>query len=724
MKKNLGYTILLTIFLVNVSFAQTQKKIQFNDEEWSVVNSSEEMVFIDTIGRVSEKSDVVSISMPERLTGKAYSFITKNIPLNIVGDTVTIKYKIKHENAVTRFELFRCWLYSYQSPNIESFVDVDTVMTINSDWQEKIVKFGIPKDSKELVIQLYNPSSSGTVYLSDVNVLIDNKPYRLATELKYAKDRDHEFDTSSKINLSSVSENQLRNLELLGKYWGYLKYYHPKTGSFDYNFDYELFRLMPNVLVAKNQKQVEKLFLDYLISLGEYEKAEIETAQDVIFSADYSWMSSLKDAKLIAELEKLKRAKRGFNSYITIDDGYPQFYTENGYEDIKDPDSGYRLFTLFRYWNAINYFYPYKNILSSNWNDVLRQFIPEFIHADTQLKYELAIMKLAASINDTHAYKIYDQANAYFGENLNAAIIKFVEGKPLVIGSVGNDTTNVLQKGDLILEVDGKSIEELKDVYKPYFAASNDRVFHRDLAYNLLRSKDSKLQVTFERDGKTRTSTVVCDKSKRDVYASTVFLEKEDNLYVKDSVLYVYIRSVDVVELQKRLLDTTAYKGLIIDLRCYPKNSPFPLLGYLFEKDVPFDKYSGASIITPGESRIIQIDKAGSGAENPDYFKGKAVVLVDEGTQSFAEWMAMWFQAAPNVVTIGSQTAGADGNVTILPLTGGLNAMFSGVGVFYPDGAVTQRVGLRLDKVVEPTIEGMRAGRDEVLERAFEIISE
>lgn len=50
--------------------------------------------------------------------------------------------------------------------------------------------------------------------------------------------------------------------------------------------------------------------------------------------------------------------------------------------------------------------------------------------------------------------------------------------------------------------------------------------------------------------------------------------------------------------------------------------------------------------------------------------------------------------------------------------------MISGIGVFYPDGGQTQRVGVRIDEIVEPTIEGVKAGRDEVLERAIEIITD
>jgi len=68
---------------------------------------------------------------------------------------------------------------------------------------------------------------------------------------------------------------------------------------------------------------------------------------------------------------------------------------------------------------------------------------------------------------------------------------------------------------------------------------------------------------------------------------------------------------------------------------------------------------------------------------------------------------------------IGSTTAGADGNVSEIPLPGGLRSMISGNGVFYPDKKPTQRVGIIPDIEVKPTVAGIRAGRDEVLEEAL-----
>ncbi len=97
-------------------------------------------------------------------------------------------------------------------------------------------------------------------------------------------------------------------------------------------------------------------------------------------------------------------------------------------------------------------------------------------------------------------------------------------------------------------------------------------------------------------------------------------------------------------------------------------------------------------------------------------FTGTLVILLDETTQSQAEYTAMAFRAAPGAIVVGSTTAGADGNVSEIPLPGGVVTMISGIGVFYPDGRPTQRVGIVPDLVVKPTIAGIRAGRDEVLE--------
>lgn len=79
-------------------------------------------------------------------------------------------------------------------------------------------------------------------------------------------------------------------------------------------------------------------------------------------------------------------------------------------------------------------------------------------------------------------------------------------------------------------------------------------------------------------------------------------------------------------------------------------------------------------------------------------------------------------QNNPYTITIGSQSAGADGNISKFTLPRGVLGAFSGLGWYYPDGWVVNRQGVKIDHEVRPTLEGVREGRDEVLETALNLI--
>ena len=75
-------------------------------------------------------------------------------------------------------------------------------------------------------------------------------------------------------------------------------------------------------------------------------------------------------------------------------------------------------------------------------------------------------------------------------------------------------------------------------------------------------------------------------------------------------------------------------------------------------------------------------------------------------------------KAANNTVFVGSPTAGANGDITNFWVPGGILVGFTGQAVSHPDGRPLQRKGLIPDIEVLPTIDGIRSGEDEVLEKA------
>jgi C-terminal processing protease CtpA/Prc len=83
----------------------------------------------------------------------------------------------------------------------------------------------------------------------------------------------------------------------------------------------------------------------------------------------------------------------------------------------------------------------------------------------------------------------------------------------------------------------------------------------------------------------------------------------------------------------------------------------------------------------------------------------------------------MAFQKAPKAKVMGTVTAGADGNVTYITLPGGIFVQYTGLGVYYPNGKETQRVGIQPDIVVKQTIAGYLNNKDEQLDKAVEYLS-
>jgi C-terminal processing protease CtpA/Prc len=100
-------------------------------------------------------------------------------------------------------------------------------------------------------------------------------------------------------------------------------------------------------------------------------------------------------------------------------------------------------------------------------------------------------------------------------------------------------------------------------------------------------------------------------------------------------------------------------------------------------------------------------------------YKGKIVVLIDDRAISQSEHSCLFYQEAAGATFIGSPTHGANGDVTQGRLPGGLRFLFTGQEVRHVDGKQLQRVGIRPHIAVRPTLAGVRAGKDELLDRAL-----
>jgi C-terminal processing protease CtpA/Prc len=165
-----------------------------------------------------------------------------------------------------------------------------------------------------------------------------------------------------------------------------------------------------------------------------------------------------------------------------------------------------------------------------------------------------------------------------------------------------------------------------------------------------------------------------------------------------------------------------AMNAIIFDVRYSASGTMYDVSKYLKKEKTDFTRWFYPNLEYPGLITYADNLQCGPDSINEEYYEGLVVILVGNYTQSHSEFTVMGLQTAPNSITIGSQTAGADGNVSTVSLPGGIITYFSGAGLAYPDGTETQRKGLKIDIVVNQTINNIRKGRDEKLDTALAYI--
>jgi C-terminal processing protease CtpA/Prc len=407
----------------------------------------------------------------------------------------------------------------------------------------------------------------------------------------------------------------------------------------------------------------------------------------------------------------------------------PSITHENGYFEMTSPDAGYRLLCLFRYWNLVQYWFPYKHLIGEDWNNVLAEFIPKMIKASDATQYAVTTRRLIARIHDTHANvwganKVLDSLKGKFYPPVK---IKFVDDQPVVsmVTHKEQALASNLEVGDVILSVNNKKISDIITETLPDLPASNRPTQLRDLAGLLLRSNDSLSPVTLLRDGKEINTTLIHVSSRQMVlrYAYDFpYMKDSSFFFIKPGIGYINLGTIKRTQVDSVFKALNGSAGLIIDNRQYPGDFPiYDIAGELLPEKQDFTKIPAGSLDYPGA--FFAKPSLTAGKKNKDYYKGKVVILVNENTQSSGEFHTMAFRIAPSATVIGSTTAGADGNVSGFYLPGGIYTMFSGISILYPDGRETQRIGVVPDIEVKPTLAGIKEGKDELVEKAIEIIN-
>lgn len=559
---------------------------------------------------------------------------------------------------------------------------------------------------------------------------------------------------------------QNKNIEAYIKVWGIVKYRSPLSIAGKFDVDRVFLANIENVKNA-DFEELNQLLLGIMKTAGvsvNISNGSKSCTNCLTKNMDDKWIKN----KLFSKETRLKLNSlyrdlnlSGNHHYINKVHYETEILNEPKYQDyIAFKDEAMNLLALAKSWSAIEYLFPYKYQMDKNNQLILSEMIPVFRAVNSRASYEKAVLLLEANINDTHATGFLDQLKS------KAEIFKIRFYPPfdykcleegIVIKAFLNDSlerASSLKKGDVIVEINELKIKDWFYKRMQLLPASNMAIKYRLLSmdwkgnvFAFYNVNDEILNVKVLR-GKQRLSLQLnmlklTDKNSLSIINQYIKKRVKEDEQIKpyenlgDDIAIVRGGYFSSEHLPKNEIEEMGFskelkskKALIFDMRKYPNGGLFyyfiPMA--LGKKSFEFAKYYRSDVSNPGSFTIVPglelyLSKDLKTDNNP--YTGKIVILTNENTQSKGEWYTMMLrQLSKNTTIIGSQTAGTDGDLKLLNIPGGYQFIFTGNGIFYPDGKETQRIGIVPDINFKPSFSEIAGAEDAHLKRAVKFIKE
>lgn len=513
---------------------------------------------------------------------------------------------------------------------------------------------------------------------------------------------------------------QIHAIVQASRIWGFAKYHHPAFASRSINADAEYFCLLNEVLQAPDSMKND-ICLKWISGLGPYAIRDKEDDENIETFNDFNWISdSLHLGKALSDsLMRLRNADPENNRYVK-QTPVNVSYIETQYSDIPKDDVAYRLLGVAKFWNAVDSYSPNRNLTDRPWDDVLAEYIA--LAFDRSISFSALYSRMVSELCDTHVNSWYVPI---FGGRFVPLMCQFAEDR-LFVTDTCSLVPNNFEIGDEIILIDSVSPIKRLDELAPYIPHSNRSSLLRDGSYATLLTAKNEACVEYVRGGKTYTTMISSVDGSKFVnrrFSSQNTSTKPGFKEVAGGIGYINISNLTCKDEQDLENFLASCDKLIIDLRAYP--AEYDVLHKLLPTFFFSQAREAAEVLLPQAHRpggFIRTTVSTRKTSDPDkLYKGKVVLLVNAHSQSMSEYFTMFLQTIPGSVTVGSQTAGADGDVTRIQLP---YASFNitGAGICYPDGTNAQRNGVKIDKVVEPSAEGMIRGVDEQLQAAIDYL--
>lgn len=394
------------------------------------------------------------------------------------------------------------------------------------------------------------------------------------------------------------------------------------------------------------------------------------------------------------------------------------------YADTIYPSRELRILAGVRVWAVLDTFFPYRYLIK-DWDGVLREMLPRLEAAPDRDTYINVLREMGVRTGDGHvgvAVAVPDPKMKPRGTV--GAYLRLVEGKAVVMRTVDAAAEKALVVGDVIEAVDGKTVADVLAQKRRITSSSTEAPRDQRIVRDLLFGDEGTPAKLSVRDARGKLREVLVPRAAANL--KLIFDPPPVPHWKKlpNNIGYVNLMLLTVPEVPKMFEELAGTRGIVFDLRGYPNGVLWALAPRLNLKQAKF----GAQFLLPlvtgdgGDQRIRFFQPISEADKGTTLYKGKVVVMIDDRAVSQSEHTCLFLSEAAGATFVGSTTHGANGDITAMRIPGGLRMYFTGQEVRWVDGRQLQKVGVQPQIKVQPTLRGIRAGKDEVLDRAVSVI--
>ena len=381
-------------------------------------------------------------------------------------------------------------------------------------------------------------------------------------------------------------------------------------------------------------------------------------------------------------------------------------------------DRATRLADVALAWNVFQHFYPYFDAVKTDWPLVLKESLTAAATDSSEKTFLNTLRHMVAKLHDGHGGVYHPSDRPAFAI---PAIFGWIEDR-LVVTQVAPQAAKELQPGDVILKIDGKDAAKALAEAEMLISGATPQ-WRRHISLRLLRmgEKDSELKLEVQpRAGSPRTVLL-----RRDSESLTLRETRPPQVSeVKPGIFYLDLDRIKDEDFQAILPKLEQARGIVFDLRGYPKVSPV-VISHLIDKPVESARWQVPIVTAPDHGGAPVFDERGRWSLQPiaPRLKAKIAFLTDGRAISYAESYMGIIEAYKLAEIVGEPTAGTNGNVNPFILPGNYTVVWTGMKVLKHDGSKHHGVGIQPTVPVSRTIRGVSEMRDEQLERAIAVVS-